>query len=419
MWDKSGMLILQSLLGVLCFLLLAAALGRQPERIRPRMVLAGVALQAVMAAILLRAPGITDVLMWLNGGVGVLQEATDEGARFMFGYLAGGEQPFAASGEGSDFVVAFRVLPLILVVSALSAVLFHLRVLPTIIGLMARGLQRTLGLSGPLGFGAASSVFLGIIEGPLLVRPYLRELSAAELLALMTCGMATVAGTVMVLYASVVEPVLPGALSEILVASLLSVPAALTIAHLLLPAEVGDGSEITVSVQTESWVGALMAGTAEGTKMVIDVAATIVVLFALVALVNRGLALLPVVGAGPITLQRAVGWLLTPLVWLMGIPGDDVGWCAERMGTKTVLNEFVAYLELAGASGGPIAERSRRILVYAMCGFANLGSLGILAGGLGSVVPERRGEIAALAGRALISGTLATMMTGAMVGIFG
>jgi CNT family concentrative nucleoside transporter len=178
-WDKSGMLILQSLLGVLCFLLLAAALGRQPERIRPRMVLAGVALQAVMAAILLRAPGITDVLMWLNGGVGVLQEATDEGARFMFGYLAGGEQPFAASGEGSDFVVAFRVLPLILVVSALSAVLFHLRVLPTIIGLMARGLQRTLGLSGPLGFGAASSVFLGIIEGPLLVRPYLRELSAA------------------------------------------------------------------------------------------------------------------------------------------------------------------------------------------------------------------------------------------------
>jgi CNT family concentrative nucleoside transporter len=413
------MLLLQSLLGLLCFPLLAAALSKHRRKIRPRMVLAGVTLQAVLAAVLLQAPGITDALQWLNGGVMVLQSATDEGAQFMFGYLAGGAMPFTPSGVGSDFVVAFRILPLILVVSALSAVLFHLRILPAIIGLLARGLQRTLGLSGPLGFGAAASVFLGIIEGPLLVRPYLREMSAAELFALMTCGMATVAGTVMVLYASVVEPVMPGALSEILVASLISVPAALTIAHLMHPTAVGDGGEITVEIQTKSWIEALMQGTAEGTKMVIDVAATIVVLFALVALANRGLALLPAVAEAPITLQRGVGWLLTPLVWLMGIPWEDAVWCAERMGTKTVLNEFVAYLELAEASGGPIAERSRRILVYAMCGFANLGSLGILAGGLGSVVPERRGEIAALAGRALIGGTLATMMTGAMVGIFG
>lgn len=411
--------LLQGLLGLCCFLLIAAALGRDRHRIRPGVVLAGVALQAGLTLLLLRAPIIASGLLWANDAVGLLQSATDEGARFMFGYLAGGEMPFAASGTGSDFVVAFRVLPLILVVSALSALLFHLRVLPALIGLMARGLQRTLGLSGPLGFGAAASVFLGIIEGPLLVRPYLAAMSAAELLALMTCGMATVAGTVMVLYASIVEPVMPGALSEILVASLISVPAALTVAHLLHPADPGEPGRIDLPRETQGAVEALMKGTAEGTKMVIDVAATIVVLFALVALVNSGLSVLPQVAEAPVTVQRLVGWLLTPLVWLMGIPWDEALWCGERMGTKTVLNEFVAYMELADASGGPISARSRRILVYAMCGFANLGSLGILAGGLGSAVPERRAEIAGLAGRALIGGTLATMMTGAMVGIFG
>ncbi len=278
------MLILQSLLGILAFLLIAAILSRQRAGIRPRMVLIGVALQAVLAAVLLHTPGITDALKFLNSGVTLLQAATDEGAQFMFGYLAGSAPPFPTSGPGSDFIVAFRVLPLILVVSALSAVLFHLRILPVLISWMARGLQRALGLSGPLGFGAAASVFLGIIEGPLLVRPYLRDMSAAELFALMTCGMATVAGTVMVLYASVVEPVLPGALSEILVASLISVPAALTLAHVMHPAQVGRGGSISVERTTESWIEALMQGTAEGTKMVIDVAATIVVLFALVAL---------------------------------------------------------------------------------------------------------------------------------------
>ena len=414
------MLSLQSLLGLVCFLLIATALSRNRREIRPRLVLVGVALQAGLTVLLLWAPGIADVLAWMNRGVGVLQEATNEGARFMFGYLAGGDMPFAAEGAGSDFVVAFRVLPLILVVSALSAVLFHLRVLPAIISLMARGLQRTLGLSGPLGFGAASSVFLGIIEGPLLVRPYIAKMPAAELFALMTCGMATVAGTVMVLYASIVEPVLPGALSAILVASLISVPAALTISHLMFPtALASDTTAIHIEVETQSWIEALMKGTAEGTKMVIDVAATIVVLFAFVALFNHGLSVFPEVGAAPVTLQRLVGWLLTPMVWLMGIPWDEALWCGERMGTKIVLNEFVAYMELAGADGGPISERSRRILVYAMCGFANLGSMGILAGGLGSVVPKRRAEIASLAGLALIAGTLATMMTGAMVGLLG
>jgi CNT family concentrative nucleoside transporter len=409
-----------SLLGLACFLLLAVALSRRRQAIRPRAVLAGVALQAALTLLLLRVPAIAAGLLWLSGGVAVLQAATDEGARFMFGYLAGGPQPFATSGAGSDFIVAFRVLPLILVVSAISAVLFHLRVLPWLIGKMARGLQKSLGLSGPLGFGAAASVFLGIIEGPLFVRPYLAAMPAAELFALMTCGMATVAGTVMVLYASIVEPVLPGALASILVASLISVPAALTVAHLMDPAEHREADDaLSLPVETESWIEALMDGISEGTRVVIDVAATIVVLFALVSLLNAGLALLPAAGGAPVTLQRGVGWLLTPLVWLMGMPWSDAVWCAERMGTKTVLNEFVAYMELAAADGGPISARSREILVFAMCGFANLGSMGILAGGLGSIVPSRRAEIAALAGRALVAGTLATMMTGAMVGLLG
>lgn len=404
--------LLQPLIGLALYCAIALALSSNRRGIRPLFVAAALGLQVVLAVVLLHVPVVSDALLALNGGVKVLQEATDSAAIFMFGYLAGGEQPFAELGN--SFIIAFRVLPLILVVSALSAVLFHWRVLPVIIRGMAWALRRGLGLSGPVAFAAASSVFFGIIESPLLIRPFLARMDRGELLALMSCGMATVAGTVMVLYASVVEPVLPGALAHILVASVISVPAALMYAHMMIPTGASDDEEaVEVGSQDHDTLGALMRGTREGTTMVIDIAATIVVLFALVHLSNRALGLLP----GDPTLQGLVGLGFRPLVWGMGIPSEDVVWCADLMGTKTVLNEFVAYMTLAQAGGGPIAEPSRRILIYAMCGFANLGSLGILVGGLGSLMPDRRSELAGLGLRAIVAGTLATCTTGALAAL--
>ena len=405
----------QAALGLVVFPLLAWALGRDRRGVRPLRLLVGVGVQLVLGLVLLRAPGVAEALLWLNEGVLLLEAATGEGARFMFGYLAGGELPFEERSPGGAFIVAFRVLPLVLVVSALSAVLNHVGLIPAVVRLLARGVQRLFRTSGPLAFGAASSVFFGIIEGPLLVRPWLARMAPAELFALMVCGMSTVAGTVMVLYASIVEPVLPGALGQILVASLLSVPAALTMSHAMLPAHDADGEIPTPERQDPGVVDALMRGTSEGTRMVIDIAATIVVLFALVYLGNRVLALLP--GASPWTLQRLVGLVFQPLVWLAGVPWSETATAAELMGTKTVLNEFVAYMDLAGGAGEALSPRTRRIVVTALCGFANLGSLGIVVGGLGSVVPERRGELAGLAGRAVVAGSLATLLTAAVVAL--
>ena len=404
-----------ALLGLVAFPLLAWLLGERRRAVSARTALLGLGVQLALAAVLLRAPGVAEVLLWLNGGVLLLEEATAEGARFLFGYLAGGALPFEERTPGGAFIVAFRVLPLVLVVSALSAALMHLGVLPFVIRWVARGVRRLFRTSGPLAFGAAASIFFGIIEGPVLVKAWLPRMSRAELFALLTCGMATVAGTVMVLYASLVEPALPGALGQILVASVLSVPAALTIAHLMVPGEATDDPDLPVPDRPDAnAVEALLRGTQEGTRMVVDIAATILVLFALVHLANRGLGLLPT--AAPVTLQGLVGAAMAPLCWLTGLTWAEARVAGELMGTKIVLNEFVAYLDLGEASAA-LSPGARRVVVTALCGFANLGSLGILVGGLGSALPARKAELAGLAARAVVAGNLATLLTGAVVGL--
>jgi len=408
----------QALLGLALFPLLAWALSTDRRKVDPRRLGLGVLVQVVLGVVLLHLPGVETVLLGLNKGVLLIEEATSEGARFMFGYLAGGPMPFEERTPGGAFIVAFRVLPLVLVVSALSALLNHVGVIPVVVRLLARGVQRVFSTSGPLAFGAAASVFFGIIEGPLLVRPWLACLTRSELFALMVCGMSTVAGTVMVLYASLVEPVLPGALGWILIASVLSVPAALTMAHAMVPGDDSAETAIPEPEQTDAnAIDAMMRGTSEGTRMVIDIAATIVVLFATVHLLNRGLALLPT--DSPVTAQSLVGLGFRPLVWLAGIPWAESSAAAELMGTKTILNEFVAYMDLANLPEDTLSPHARRVLVTALCGFANLGSLGILVGGLGSVLPDRRSELAGLAGRAVLAGSLATLSTAAVVALVG
>jgi CNT family concentrative nucleoside transporter len=302
--------------------------------------------------------------------------------------------------------------------SALSALLFHWRILPWLVRGFAWALRRTLGIGGALGLGSAANVFVGMVEAPLLVRPYLERLSRAELFALMTTGMATVAGTMMALYAAVLNPVLPGAMGHILTASLISAPAAVMLALILVPpgTDVTEGQLATDQVD-RSAMDAITRGTLDGLRLLANIVAMLVVLVALVHLLNQMLGLLPEVAGSAVSLQRLLGWLMAPLMWLIGIPWAEATTAGALMGTKTVLNEFLAYLDLAALPPDALSDRSRLILTYALCGFANFGSLGIMIGGLGAMAPSRRDEIVALGMKSILAGTLATCMTGAVVAL--
>jgi CNT family concentrative nucleoside transporter len=308
---------------------------------------------------------------------------------------------------------------MVLVVSALATLLFYWGVLQRIVQVFAWVLRRTVGVGGPLGLGAAVHIFVGHIEGPLLIRPYLLRMTRGELFALMSCGMAGIAGTVMVLYAALLGPVLPDALGNILVAAIISTPAALAVSALMVPfrPEMSEAAQLAIADPPVSSMDAIAKGTGDGVVFLANIAASLIVVVALVALVNSILNLLPELAGEPITLQRLFAYGFRPVMWLIGIPGPETATAAALMSTKTVLNEFIAYVDLAKVGADALSDRSRLILTYAMCGFANFGSLGILIGGMGAMVPERRAEIVALGMRSILSGTMATCMSGAVVGL--
>lgn len=398
--------------------MIAWALSENRRAVPWRIVLAGLALQLVLAALLLKAAPFQAVFLALNEALLGLERATQAGTSFVFGFLGGAPAPFPTTEPGSTFVLAFRALPLILVVSALSALLFYWRILPWLVKAMSLLLEKTMGVGGAVGLSTAANVFVGMVEAPLVIRPYLALMSRGELFIVMTCGMAGIAGTVMVLYASVLGPVVPSAMGHILAASLISAPAAIVVAALMIPPQ-GTPSSATLNIETEakSTMDAIVRGTADGLSLLLNIVALLVVLVALVTLVNLMLAALPSVDGAPITLQRVLGVAMAPLVWLAGVPWSEALTAGALMGTKTVLNELIAYVEMAGLPPEALSERSRIIMTYAMCGFANFGSLGILVGGLTAMVPERRDEVLSLGLRALVSGTLATLVTGASVGL--
>jgi len=411
------MLALQSAFGLLVLLFVAWLLRERSGPIAWRTVVAGLLLQLGMAVILLKVPGAKQAFLALNDVMLALDTASRAGTSFVFGYLGGAPLPFAEGQPGAGFVLAFRALPLVLVVSALSALLFHWRILPLVVEAFSRVLQTTMRVGGAVGVSTAANVFVGMVEAPLFVRPYLRRLDRAELFMVMTCGMATIAGTVMVLYASVLSTQVPDALGHILVASLLSAPAALVIAALMVPtsgATTGGGIDLE---RADSSMDAITRGTVSGVQMLIQIVALLIVLVALVTLLNLGLARLPAMGEEPITLQRLLGYVMAPFTWLAGIPWNEAVTAGGLMGTKTVLNELLAYLDMSRLAPDALSERSRIIMTYALCGFANFGRRDIMIDGMGAMVPERRGEIAGLGMKSLVSGTLATLATGATVGI--
>ena len=410
-------LLAQSLIGFGGFIALAWLLSEKKSAVPWRTVFGGVALQVALAVAILKLPGVHAAFAALNDGLLALERATRTGATVVFGYLGGGPLPYAETSAGASFVLAFQALPIILVMSALSALLFHWRVLPLIVRMMSWLLEKTLGVGGAVGLSTAANVFVGMVEAPLLVKPYLARVSRGELFIILTAGMAGVAGTVMALYAGIVGPRVPDALGHILAASFISAPAAIVFAVLMIPPE-GEpaGRDMRVAAIDSSSMDAITRGTAEGLQLLLNIVAMLIVLVALVALANQILALLPHHGS-PWSLQQMLGMLMTPLAWMAGIPWSEAANAGSLLGTKIVLNELIAYLDLAALAPEALSPRSRLIMTYALCGFANLGSLGIMIGGLTAMVPERRREILELGPRTLISGSLATLSCGCLIGM--
>lgn len=409
---------LQSLLGIIGCVGVAWAVSEDRRAVSWRTVVAGLAVQFALVITLLKLSVFKAFFLGLNTVLMSLERATAAGTAFVFGYLGGGELPFAETGPGSTFVLAFRALPLILVVSALSSLLFYWRVLPLMVKAVSRVLQQTLGIGGAVGLSAAADIFVGMIEAPLFVRPYLKAMTRGELFAVMSCGMATIAGTVMVLYASFLSSILPDAMGHILTASLVNTPAALLVAEMMVPAsEKATAGELTPPQAARSSMDAITTGTLAGVELLINIVAMLVVFVALVSLVNIILGLLPAWGDEPVTMQRVLGVIMAPVVWLIGIPWSEAQTAGALMGTKTVLNEFIAYLQMAKLPLDALSPRSEVLMTYALCGFANFGSLGILIGGLSTMVPERREEVVSLGLKSILSGTLATLLTAAIVGL--
>ena len=416
---------MQSLLGITALTVLAIAFSERQAALRGRalwhLVGAGLGLQFAIALLLLKVPVAKALFLGLNDVVLALQQATRAGTRFVFGYIGGGTLPFTESYPGAAFVLGFQALPLILVVSALSALLYHWRILPAVVRAFAWLLGRIFRLGGAAGVGVAANVFVGMVEAPLLIRPYLQRLGRSDLFVVMTAGMATIAGTMMVIYATILEPVIPGALGHILTASLINAPAAIVIARLMVPPEATDDAPINDTVELPRTAGgamdAITQGTVDGVKLLINVIAMLIVMIALVSLVNIVLGLAPDVAGQALTLQRLLGWALAPLAWLLGIPWEQAATAGGLLGAKIILNEFIAYAEMAKLPAEMLNDRARLIMTYALCGFANFGSLGIMIGGLTTMAPERRADIVSLGMKSIAAGVMATCMTAAVVAV--
>ena len=413
------MIRLQGVLGLAFLLGIAWLISEDRKKINYRTVAAGLVLQLALCLVLLKAPLSRELFMFLNRLVLVVDEATTAGTSFIFGFLGGGPLPYDEVKPGMSYVFACKGLPLVIVISALTSLLFHWRILPAVVRGASWLFRKSLGIGGCEALGAAANIFVGMIEAPLFVRPYLKELSRSEVFAIMTTGMATIAGTVMVLYANILGEVLPDAMGHILVASIVSAPAALVVSKMMIP-QIDEplSGRILHEEEYASSMDAITKGTGRGIQLFINIIAMLIVCIALVHLVNAVLGgVLPDVAGEPITMQRVLGLAFAPVAWLIGIPWAEAKTAGSLIGVKTVLNEFLAYLELSRVPADALSERSRIIISYALCGFANFGSLGIMIGGMGAMSPEKRPVIIRLGMRSILAGTMATCMTGAVVGL--
>ena len=411
---------LQSALGVVALLAFAWAISENRRAVDWKGAAIALVVTFVTAVLLLEIPQIESAIALVKYAVDAISAAALAGTSFVFGYIGGGPAPYAITSPANEFVLAFQALPIVLVMSVLTTLLFYWRILPLIVRGFSWVLERTLGVGGAVGLTTAANIFIGMVEAPLFVRPYLNRLARGEIFMIMTGGMATIAGTVFVLYATILRDIIPDAAGHLLIASIISAPAALLVSQLMVPVpkdERTDMGAIEIGPVADNTMDAIVRGTAAGLELLLNIVAMLIALVALVHLANAVLGLLPDMAGSAITLQRLLGYVMAPVCWLMGIPWHQAITAGSLMGIKTVLNELIAYVELAKLPAGALDPRARLIMLYAMCGFANFGSLGIMLAGLTVMAPERRADIISLGGKSIVSGTLATCLTGAIVGV--
>src|SRR5215217_3262268 len=350
------MAMLQSIFGVFALLALAWLISENRRAVSSRQASVGLAVTFVTAILLLKVPGVASAFAVINHAVDAIGAATRAGTSFVFGYLGGGTLPYELKVPGAEFVLALQALPIVLVMSVLTTLLFYWRILPPIVRGFSWVLEQTLGVGGAVGLSTAANIFLGMVEAPLFIRPYLARLTRSELFLVMTGGMAGIAGTVLVLYASFLAPLIPDAAAHFVIASVLGAPAAILVSLIMVP-ETSDkrtGGSLEdprvardPEMHASSTMDAIAKGTAAGLELLLNIVAMLLVLVALVYLANAILGLLPEIGAAKISLQRLLGYLMAPVCWLMGLPWPQAVTAGSLMGTKTVLNELIAYVELS------------------------------------------------------------------------
>ncbi|WP_313445376.1 nucleoside transporter C-terminal domain-containing protein [Brevundimonas sp.] len=413
-----SLLNLQSLLGLVVIVAVCWAISENRKAFPWRLTIGAILVQAGLVLALFAIPGSQAVLAAVTGAVDGLAVATTEGTKFVFGYLAGGDQPYTVSNRGALFTFAFQVLPLILVISALSALLWHWKILKWITLGFGFLFQKTMGLGGASALAVAANIFLGMIESPIVIRAYLDKLTRSEIFLMMVVGLATVAGSTMVAYATILSPVLPNAAGHVLVASIVSAPAGVLLARIIIPEKEGMGGAVAdydSALKYDSAIDAIVKGTSDGLMVVLNISAVLIVFVALVALVNVMLGGFVVFDA-PLTVERMLGWIFAPVAWLIGVEWKDADVAGWLLGVKLTLTEFVAFIDLGKVPAADMTERTRMLMTYALCGFANIGSVGITVTGLSVLMPERREEVLGMVWKGLFAGFLATLMTAAIVG---
>ena len=412
-------MIIQSLIGIVALILIAIPFSESIQKIKVKFIIYALLIQTSLAFILLEIPFISSFFDVMSMAVESLRLSAIEGSSFVFGYLGGGDAPFEVSNNQNLPIFAFTFLPMLIFLSALSALLWHWKILPFLIKLLAKLFEKPLDAKGPIGLAATANIFLGQLEAPLLIKPYLNKMNQRDLLIIMTVGMSTIAGSVMVLYITWLDDKFTGVIGHFLTASILSVPAAIMFSNILIPSAQTELKTAKEDLKMyESSMDAISVGTKDGLNMFLSVIASLIVFLSLVALADFILGIFPDVFGEPISLQRIAAFIFAPIAWLMGIPFAEIIPAGNLLGTKTIFNELIAFNDLRDLDTNVLSERSQLIMLYGICGFANISSVGILLGGLSAICPDIRGTLLKIAFRALFAATLASCLTGTVVSLF-
>ena len=410
--------ILHAVLAMFVFLLIAALVSENKSKIKYKPIFVGIFIQVLLALVLSKLSIFADFFNLINRAVLALEYATMQGTSFVFGYIGGGKMPFKVEGNVSTYSLAFQALPLVIVISAISSLLFYFRIMPFIIRHISWAVRHLLGLGGAIAIGVTSNLFLGMAESPLIIRPYMKRITHSELFTMMTCGMAGVAGTVMGLYVAILSPIMPHIMNHVIAAVIISLPAVVIVSRIMVPENeaLTEGKDLYIEKRLSA-IDALTKGISIGAQVFISIVSMLIVLVALVAFINKGLALLPPIEGHMLSLSYLLGFIFQPFMWLMGIPWAEAHIAGDLMATRLVLNELVSYQQLAELPNLILDVKSKLILIYAMCGFANISGLGIMLSTYNVLMPKRRKEFMALGAKALLAGTLCTMMTGTIMGV--